>query len=597
MSAGLNGKIAKWLNADVSISNQRQFSNSYTLDDLNSYAARILINTYTPNGKAINTFNYGGRYITYGTTSSELSLRGQLNSDFTIAGKHQFNAIAGAEIRETNSDGTSETRYGYNADTRTIATVNPTQQYPTMYGYTQSLGANLSNLIAYRKRYLSYYSNASYSYLDKYFVTGSVRFDDYTLLGLERSKRARPFWSVGLRWNANKEEFFQDLNWLDAFSVRATLGTSGVVPQAGTNVPIINISGTDVRTGQPVANIETPANSDLGWETTKMANLGIDFGILKGRLNGSVDVYTKRTVGILAPFSYNPTYGWSNLSFNSGTLSGHGYEFSINGELIRAGRFSWKSILNFGYTTNTVTDQRYVNNASNIAGALTNVEGMPLGSLYVYRWAGLDNKGQSQIYDRNNNIINNTTNLTTAFTKEDLVYVGNRYAPYTAGFNHNFSYGQLSLGVRFVGYFGHVFLKNAVTNYPTSADFAYNGVLGRQGELANRWRKPGDEANPDVIPGITGVNFNSINRYRFSEALVRNADNIRLQQISLAYIVPQRFLPRNFVKSLSLSANARNLGIVWRANKDGIDPEFINTGNFGSVTPTPSYVFGINATL
>jgi hypothetical protein len=115
--------------------------------------------------------------------------------------------------------------------------------------------------------------------------------------------------------------------------------------------------------------------------------------------------------------------------------------------------------------------------------------------------------------------------------------------------------------------------------------------------LDNRWRKPGDESNPDAIPGITGVNFNSINRYRYSDALVRNADNIRLQQISLAYIVPQRFLPRNFVKSLSLSANVRNLGIVWRANKDGIDPEYINTGNFGSITPTPSYVFGINATL
>jgi len=598
MSAGLNGKIAKWLNADVSISNQRQFGNSNTLDELNSYAGRILVNTYTTlvNGKASNTVNYGGRYTTYGNTASETSLRGQLNSDFNISGKHQFNAIAGVEIRETNSDNTSEIRYGFDADTRTIKTVNPTQQYPTMYGYSQSLGDNLSNLISYRKRYLSYYSNASYSYQDKYFVTGSVRFDDYTLLGLDRSKRARPFWSLGLRWNANREAFFQNLNWLNTFSVRATLGTSGVVPTAGTNIAIINVSGSDVRTGQPVAGIETPANSDLGWETTKMANLGIDFGFFKGRLNGNIDVYSKRTHGIMAPFAYNATYGWSVLSFNSGTLSGHGYEFSINGELIRAGRFSWKSILNFGYTTNKVTDQRYVNNASNIAGTTATIEGMPLGSLYVYRWAGLDNKGQSQIFDRNNKIINNTTNLTNAFTKEDLVYVGNRYAPYTSGFNHNFRYGQLELGVRFVGYFGHVFLENAVTNYPTTADFAYSGVLGRQGELADRWRKPGDEATTNV-PGITGVNFNSINRYRYSDALVRDADNIRLQQISLAYSVPQRFLPRNFVKSVSLSANVRNLGIVWRANKEGIDPEFINTGNYGSITPTPSYVFGINATL
>jgi TonB-linked SusC/RagA family outer membrane protein len=598
MSAGLNGKIAKWLNADVSISNQRQFGSTYTLDDLNSYAARILVNNFTPlvNGRAVAPTFAGGRYITYGNNSTETSIRGQLNSDFNIGVKHQFNALAGAEIRETNSDNTSETRYGYNADTRTTATVNPTQQYPDIYGYSQSLGANLSNLIAYRKRYLSYYSNASYSYQEKYFVTGSVRFDDYTLLGIDRSKRAVPFWSAGLRWNANKEEFVQNLQWLDALGFRATLGTSGVVPQSGTNVPILAITGTDPRTNQPVGNIDFPANSDLGWETTKMANLGMDFGFFKGRLNGTFDVYVKKTKGILGNFAYNPTYGWSNLNFNSGTLSGNGYEFTLNGEIVRVGKFSWKSILNFGYNTNKVTDVRYANNASNIAGTAATIEGMPLGATYVYRWAGLDTKGQSQIYDRNNNIINNTTNLTSAFTKEDLIYAGRRYAPYTAGFNHNFSYGQLELGLRFTGYFGHVFLKNAVTNYPNFAG-TYSGVLGRQGELYNRWRIPGDEAKPDVIPGLTDVNFNSINRYRFSDALVRKADNIRLQQISLAYIVPQRFLPRNFVKSLSLSANVRNLGIVWRANKDGIDPEFINTGNFGSTTPTSSYVFGINATL
>lgn len=597
-NAGLNGKIAKWLNADLSVSNQRQYGSTYTLDELNSYTGRILVNTFTvvTNGKAVNNVNYGGRYYTYNNTAVETTLRGQLNSDFTLGGKHQFNAIAGAEIKEATSANTFETRYGFDEDTRAIKTVNPTVQYPTMFGYNQMLGANLSGLVSSRRRFLSYYSNASYSYQDKYFVTGSMRFDDYTLLGLDRSKRARPFWSVGLRWNANKEKFFQDLNWLDAFSVRASLGTGGVLPNAGTNIPIINVLNTDPRTNQPAATIETPANSELGWETTKMANLGFDFGFFKGRLNGSFDVYTKRTRDILASFPFNPTYGWSSLYFNSGTLSGHGYEFSINGELIRAGKFSWKSVLNFGYTTNTVTDSRFINNGSLIAGSGTTIEGMPLGSLYVYRWAGLDNKGQSQIYDRNNNVISNTTNLTAAFTKDDLVYAGRFYAPVTSGFNHNFKYGQLELGVRLVGYFGHVFLKNAITNYPTTTDFAYSGVLGRQGELADRWRKPGDEAFTDV-PGITGVNFNSINRYRFSDALVRKADNIRLQQISLAYIVPQRFLPRNFVKSLSVSANVRNLGIVWRANKDGLDPEYVNNGNYGSITPTPSYVFGINATL
>lgn len=597
LNAGINGKITNWLNADVSISSQRQFASSYTLNELNSYTGRILVNTGTvvTNGKLVYNVPYGGRYITYGNNSSETALRGQLNADVTFAKDHHFTAIAGTELRETQAGNTSETRYGYNEDTGAVGIANPSVSYMTMYGYTQTLGNNLSGLVMSRKRFLSYYSNASYNYKDKYFATGSVRFDDYTMMGVDRSKRAKPFWSLGLRWNANQEEFIKSTDWLNTLALRATIGTSGVVPQGGSNIPVLTLTGSDSRTGQPIASIETPANSDLGWETTRQGNIGVDFGFFKGRLNGSFDVYTKRTRGLLANFNYNATYGWPSLTFNSGTLSGHGYEFSLNGEPLRVGKFNWKSVFNFGYTTNKVTDARFENNASSLVGAATSVNGMVLGSLYVYKWAGLDNKGQSQIYDRNNNIINNTTNLSNAFTKEDLAYVGTLYAPYSTGFFNTFKFAEFEAGIQITGYFGHVFMKNAVTNYPTFQG-SYSGVLGRQVELASRWRNPGDELTTDV-PGLTGVNFNSINRYRFSDAQVRKADNIRLQQISLTYQLPKRFLPRNTFKSISVSANVRNLGVIWRANKEGIDPEFVSNGNFGSVTPTPSYVFGINATL
>ncbi|SFA52692.1 TonB-linked outer membrane protein, SusC/RagA family [Pedobacter suwonensis] len=597
LNGGINGKITKWLNADISISNQRQFSSNNLLNELNSYVGRLLVNTGTviTNGKPVYNVPYGGRYYTSSNNASETAFRGQLNADVAFTKDHHFTAIAGTELRETQSASNSEVRYGYNEDTGAVGIANPTVSYVTMYGYSQTLGNNLSSLGASRKRFLSYYSNASYSYRDKYFLTGSARFDDYSMIGVDRRKRAIPLWSVGLRWNANQEEFIRKLDWINLLSLRATLGTAGVVPQGGSNIPILTTIGSDSRTGQPIANIDNPANSELGWETTKQGNLGLDFGVLKGRLNASFDVYTKHTKGLLASFNYNATYGWSNLLFNSGTLKGHGYEFSINGEPVRAGRFSWKSLLNFSYTTNTVTEARYENNSNNLAGSGSIVNGATLGTLYVYRWAGLDNKGQSQIYDRNNNIINNTTNLTSAFTKEDLVKAGVLYAPYSTGFFNTFKYGEFEAGIQITGYFGHVFMKNAITNYPNFQG-AYPGVLGRQEDLANRWRNPGDEAITDV-PGLSNVNFNSINRYRFSDALVRKADNIRLQQISLAYQLPKRFLPRNTFKSISISANVRNLGIIWRANKDGIDPEFVSNGNFGTVSPTPSYIFGINATL
>lgn len=597
INTGLNGKIAKWLNADVSFSSQRQLGSNVTVDELNSYNSRIFVNTGTvvTNGKLVYNVPYGGRYITANDNNYDTGVRGQLNADFTIKEAHHVNIIAGAEIRETGVSNTNETRYGYNEDTGTIIAANPTTSYLTLYGYSTTIGNNLSNVGTSKKRYLSYYSNGSYAFNDKYIATGSIRFDDYTLLGIDRSKRALPFWSAGIRWNADRENFLTDMKWLSRLAIRATIGTSGSVPQNGSNITLLSLSGADPRTGQPVANITSPANSDLGWETTRSVNLGLDFSMLNNRLSGTFDVYSKRTHGLLANFAFNGTYGWSSLQFNSGTLSGHGYEFMLSGEPIRAGAFSWRSSVNLSYTTNIVTDARYQNNASSIAGTAATVEGMPLGSLYAYRWAGLDNKGQSQIYDRNNNVISNTTNLTSAFTKDDLKYVGRAYAPYSGGFMNNFKYGQFDVAVQITGYFGHVFSKSSVDNYPTF-EGSYTGVLGRQEDLAYRWRNPGDEANTNV-PGLTGVNFNSINRYRFSDALIRKADNIRLQQVSFGYTVPRRFLPNGFVKSLTVSANVRNLGVIWKANKDGIDPEYVNTGNFTGIPPTTSYVFGLNASF
>ncbi|AMP99694.1 hypothetical protein AY601_2812 [Pedobacter cryoconitis] len=596
-NAGLNGKITSWLNADVSISSQRQIGYNTMLDELNSYNSRILVNTGTvvTNGKLVYNVPYGGKIYTANENSYDTGLRGQLNSDFTLHNIHHVNIIAGAEIRETGSTRTNETRYGYNEDTGGIGAANPTDQYMTFYGYSSNLGQNLSGILQTRKRYLSYYSNASYAFNDKYFATGSVRFDDYTQLGLDRSKRAKPFWSAGVRWNATREDFLSDIKWINNLSVRATVGTAGSIPLSGTNLTLIDITGTDQRTGQPLANISTPANSALSWETTRSYNLGLDFNLFHNKLSGTFDIYKKRTSGILSNYPYNATYGWSSLVFNSGTLNGNGYEFGLNSEVLHAGMFSWKSTLNFSYNTNKVTDVRYENNASSLAGSGSTVAGMPLGSLYVYRWAGLDNKGQSQIYDRNNNIISSTTNLTSAFTKQDLKYAGRQVAPYTAGFMNTFRYGQFEANVQITGYFGHVFTKTSLDSYPTFQG-NFSGVLGRNADLALRWRNPGDEATTNV-PGLSDVNFSSINRYSNSDLLVRKADNIRLQQVSLGYVVPQRMLPAGMIKSLTISANVRNLGLIWRANKDGIDPEYVNTVKFSGLPPTQSYVFGLNASF
>lgn len=599
LNAGLTFKLANWANLDVSGMYQRQNSSSRAISEANSYSGRIMINTYTTinssTNKPVYNLPFGGRYGLTEGSGYDYNFRAVFNVNRSFGTDHQLTALAGGEIRETSSRSSSVTRYGYDADANSFATINPTVSLPTMFGWSQQIGSNTGGIGEQRNRYLSYFTNASYAYKNRYHFSASARFDDYTLLGLERSKRAKPFWSTGIRWSLKQEDFMQSVKWINGLNIRATYGTAGRVPESGTNIPLINLGAVDPASQLPIAVISTPANRDLGWEVTKTLNFGADIQILNNRLSIGADVYTKRSQGIMVFLPFNGTYGWTTMQFNSATLSSHGLEFSISGKVVDKKDWSITSVLNFGYGATKITDSRFkVTAANTLIGGGTTVEGYPFGSVFVFRSAGLDAKGQTQIYDRDNKVIPNTTNLTTAFDINDLKFAGLRMAPYSGGFFNTFRYKSFSLDIQTTYYMGHVFLKPTVDNYP-NFEGAYSGTLGRQRDLARRWRNAGDEATTD-IPGLTGVNFNSINRFRNSDRQVRKADHIRLQQVSISYNVPQAWLPKGVIKGISLSANARNLGILWRANKDGLDPEYLNANaSYYSMPPVASYLFNINA--
>lgn len=601
MTVGLNGKITNWLNADVSFMSQRQNGRTVTINELNSYANRIQLNTATTvdnNGKLVYNIPYGGTYYEADPTAYDTGVRGQLNFDHAW-GASQLTALAGTEIRETGTNNTYSTRYGYNEDANSIGVFNPGDSYMTLYGYSSTLSNNLSGIIATKRRYLSYYGNAGYGFKNKYYATGSFRFDDATLVGVDRSVRAKPFWSAGLRWNASKEAFLANNKWISDLAFRVSLGTSGTVPTVGSNVTLLSVNSTsDSRTGLTTASITTPANSTLRWSTTRQLNVGTDFSLFKGRLIGTFDVYTKKTTDIPVSLPYNPTYGWSYLTFNTATLKGHGFDLGLTGEIIKAKDFKWSSTLNFSYTTNKVADSRYDNQTATLLSNSSYVNGLPIGALFVYRWAGLDKTGQSQILDRNGNIVSSTAS-TVNFSRADLKYAGVTYAPYSGGFFNTFTYGQFTAGVQMTYYFGSVFMRRSVTtnNYPTSGNSTFYGSIGKVQDLAYRWEKPGDETTTNV-PGIENSSYNSIYRYQYSDLLVEKGDHVRLQQVSLAYNVPARFLPKNgTIKNVSIGANIQNLGIIWRANKDHLDPLYINTTNYTNLPPATSYLIRLNASF
>lgn len=598
LNANLTATVTKWLNFEASGMYTSIGNKTKSLSELDSYYARNLINEAT----SVNTAGklvYGvpvGSYL-YNTTQANesQSMRIQMNINKNFNENHGLHFLAGSEIREERREGSSQRFYGYNQDINSGQAINPTVYYTTIYGWQNIIGTSDNSISKYRDRYLSYYGLGSYDYKNRYHVSGSVRFDDYNLLGASRKNRALPLWSVGGKWDVNKESFLRDINWLSDLSLRVTYGKAGSAPGGGfgSQSAVIGVGSIDFNTQLPTAYISLPENPEIKWETTASQNFGLDYGFFNNRLRGSVDLYYKKSKDILTSLPFNPTYGWAYLTYNTATLEGHGVDFSISGLIVNSG-FKWNSSFNLGYNTNEVTDSRFKATTTNqyLSGTVT--EGKPIGYLYAYKWAGLDANGQSTVYKKDGTIVNASQGIAT-IDKDDLKYMGRTVAPYSGGFMNDFTYHNFRVGVQITYFAGGVFRNTVLQNYPTFSGVQY-GAVAKDELIAQRWRQAGDEAFTNV-PGLTNISYNSLNRYQNADINVLPSDNVRLQQISVGYNVPLKFLEKTFIKSLSFNFAARNLGLLWVKNDLGIDPQYLSNNNYNTLAPQRNYTLQFNCSF
>lgn len=600
LNTDITTKITDWMNVSVAGSLQRNLTETINLSELNSYDSRVLINTATtvgPNGKLVYGVPYGGKMISTNRTDISYGLRGQVNVNKTLTPFLTLNALAGTEIRESKYTGYQQTRFGFDQDTYASASWNPNVSYTTVMGWSSTLGFSDGSINRGINRFLSYYGNGALSVMNnRYVISGSLRFDDFSLAGASRSQRARPLWSTGVKWNVTSEDFMKSRDWLNNLDVRITYGTGGAVPTSASNAALLNLMGLDQNTREPYGSVQAPANNKIGWELTKTWNFGVDLDLLNNRLHLSADAYTKKTSDILWQFPINSTYGWTSLYYNAASMKGHGYDIGVRGDIFKGRDFGWSSTFNFSYNTNVVTDARFTPPTSSMAvGSSTPIEGMPRDFLYAYRWAGLDDKGRSQVYTADGKIVN-ADMPNNAISAKDLVYMGRTTPPYFGGLFNDFRYKSFTFGVRITYEMGHVFRRLSIQNYPDYQTNNYIGLIGTQQDLALRWRKPGDEQFTNV-PGLVNVSTNSSNRYKMSDLLVESASHVRLQQISLGYQVPSALLTRMAVKSVGVNFSVRNLGLIWKNNKSGVDPSYAMSTNYTNLPPARSYFISLNASF
>lgn len=600
LNIDLKVPIYKGLSGAVMYTNERSFSNSRTWNAPESYRIRDLVNTYTPLTSSTNTLNFNnstGALAVANTTTNNYAVRGQLSYDRTINRIHQLNVIAGSEIRQTDIGQGSFTLWGYNMGSGnalqlaynggTYGTISGGQGF--YYG-----GYPLQN--DKKRRFLSYFSNAAYTLMSKYSLSASVRYDDYNNFGLDRKYRATPLWSSGAKWDISKEDFMKKATWIDNLSLRATYGVTGNI--ALDVYPFTNIStgSSDFYTGLPSGSLTALANPELRWEKTYVTNIGVDFSFLHNKLGGSVEYYSRKGKDLLFPLPINPAYGGNITSVlrNIASMTNKGVDVSLRSQVYNNRDWTVGVGATFSWNTNKVTDARvdtslnstFVYNYSPVS--IGNLNGYATDKVMVYRNAGLSATGMTRIY----NYKGDTVAINQTAYARDLKYAGRTGAPYFGSFNSSVRYKRFSLYALVTYQFGNVFVKPTVSTYPSSA---YNQRYDVSEAIARRWKKPGDEATTNV-PGLGNLSYMSysLTRFQYSDVNVLPADYIRLREISLSYQFPAGMLS-NLVKGFSVTATVRNLGLLWTANKEGYDPDFVGyAGRTYSLPAAKSYNFSLN---
>ncbi|MBV7532348.1 SusC/RagA family TonB-linked outer membrane protein [Chitinophaga sp. sic0106] len=597
----LNAKITKWLNYDVMFQYERNTDKIEQFMDQNSRYMRGFLNSFSYKDAGNNLkfkVPVGNSLRNTLATTRAYTFRQQLNFNHTFNRKHELVGLLGSEVRESKINRDYFALFGYDWQTMSSMPVNVDDVKNGFLGLNgvrgQLSASDLGKVREVINRFVSLYGNVAYTYNEKYMLSGSARMDLSNLFGTNPKYQYRPLWSAGAGWIMSKEDFMSGISWLDMLKLRASYGVNGNVSKEASPYMVANY-GASNQTGNLVGSIGSPPNPNLRWEKTATTNVGFDFATLSNRLSGTMDFYVRNSTDLLANLTLDPALGFSTSKVNNGGMRNSGVEVSVRGNVLRNRSFNWDVTVNGSYNKNKVTKVDYdpkliselIPNAANYY-----LQGDPFYSIYSYRYAGVNEKGNGMIYGLDGKP---TDALVT--NPDVLIYSGTYLPRYTGAVINNLSYKQFQFSFMLVFNAGHIMRYEVPTmngGYPSGVYM--EGIM-------NAWKKPGDELTTD-IPKLSfdfdkTVVSQSRSYYMYSEKSIANASFIKARNLSLSYNLPQDWLKRLKVANARIRFQADNLFYIG-FNGQGIDPEAASISN-GSISRglpiMPTYNFGINLSI
>ncbi len=430
---------------------------------------------------------------------------------------------------------------------------------------------------------ISFLGRVTYTFKDRYILTGSVRRDGSSKFNPDN--RWGIFPSGAFAWKLKNEDFLKNVSVVSDLKLRVGYGVTGQQDGIG-NYDYISYYNLSTATaqyqlGNSFYQMYRPGGYyyNRKWEQTATTNVAIDYGFLSNRITGSIEYYNRTTTDLLNNIAQSAGTNFSNqIVANIGSMQNTGVEFSINFQPIRNKNVTWDVAFNATYNHNKIT-KLTISNDPKYAGAqyggisggtgntiLINSVGYSRGSFYVFK----------QVYDKNNKLVDglfSDLNRDGIINQNDLFQYKSADPKEFFGFSTSVSVKKWTAGM---------VLRANLGNY------MYNNVASSTGTIRNILNPIGyiNNGSSDVLN--TNFSGNGTNYY-MSDYFVQNASFLRMDNINIGYNAGKVF---NNKASLRLSANVQNVFVITQYK--GLDPE-INGGIDNNFYPRPrTFVVGLN---
>ncbi len=425
----------------------------------------------------------------------------------------------------------------------------------------------------------------NYTYNNRYLLTVTGRRDGYSGFGAQKKWGIFP--SVALGWNMKNEDFFPFKELFNEFKLRASWGLNGN-QAVGAYESISRLGSTDMVDGKATVAGYTPSvlgQDELGWETSSTINAGIDFGILKGRIMGEVNLYKTNTSDLLLDRTISPVHGINSITQNIGETQNVGIEFSLNSRNIERGDFQWTTSGNLAYEKNKIVSLYGIldENGNEVDDVVNSwFIGKPIRVIYDFVWEGtwqLDEAAKAAEWGTQPGFLKlKDVNNDGQMTAEDKQIIGQQDPKVLWGLTNSFSYKNFKLDIFIHGV--HGVTKNI---FPLMTDLETFSVIRRNTTRKNWWT-PDNPTNDFVMNNLQAEYMSGIRGYIYDPASF-----IRIKDVSLSYEVPASLVEKTGISKLRLYVTGRNLMTFtkWR----GLDPELSNQE---AIPLQKEFVFGLS---